>query len=110
MGPNIRRLVLWFEENDISNYHVLKRREIENYLGCEPLARAAGINSSAIRPEDNSDAWFDFKEAVKREKGFYDENKITVKAYRDLDIGVRKKIFAEENETIFAAIKEFLSR
>ena len=109
-GANIQRLVSWFDENGISNYYVLKRREIENYLGHESLARAAGINSSAIRPTGDGKAWFDFKEAVKREKGFYDENKITVKAYRDLEVGTRKNIFAEENETILAAIKDFLSQ
>lgn len=108
-GPNIQRLVSWFDGNGISNYYVLKRREIENYLGHESLARAAGINSSSIRPVGDSGAWFDFKEAVKREKGFYDENKTTVKAYRDLDAATRKKIFADENETIIDSIRKFLS-
>ncbi|MBH0182795.1 MAG: AAA family ATPase [Nitrospira sp.] len=109
-GANIQRLVSWFDRNDIANYYVLKRREIENYLGHESLARAAGINSNSIRPTEGSEAWFDFKEAVTREKGFYDENKITVNAYRGLDQNSRKNIFSEENASIFAAIKEFLSQ
>jgi len=110
LGANIQRLVSWFNENGIANHYVLQRRKIENYLGCEPLAKAAGINSSSICPVENGEAWFDFKEAVKREKGFYDENKITVKAYRDLDQNNRKNIFRDENAGILASIKEFLSQ
>jgi hypothetical protein len=79
-------------------------------LGHEPLARAAGINSNSIRPTEGSEGWFDFKEAVTREKGFYDENKITVNAYRGLDPSRRKNIFSEENVRILAAIKGFLSQ
>lgn len=109
-GANIQRLVSWFDANGISNYYVLKRREIENYLGHESLAQAAGINSSSIRPAEGTEAWSDFKGAIKKEKGFYDENKITVKAYRGLDQNSRKNIFSDENVGILAAIKEFLSQ
>ena len=110
MGSNIKRLVSWFDENGILNYHVLRKREIENYLGADSLAQAAGINASSVRPVAGSEAWFDFKKAVEAEKGFYDENKITVKAYRGFDVGTRKKIFGDENEEIIGSIREFLSR
>jgi hypothetical protein len=108
MGQNIERLVSWFNEKHISNYYVLRKREIENYLGAHQLAKAAGINVGSIQPVAGSESWFDYKKAVENEKGFYDENKITVKAYRELAVTVRKTIFADENQTIIDLVKGFL--
>lgn len=100
--------IRWFKERGISNYIVMGRREIENYIGHDAVAEAAGIHPSKIRPMPGQELWQDLKRAVKDQIGYYDERKITVGAYELLDLDRRKGLFREENSSFLEAIGAFL--
>lgn len=108
VGSNIQRLVNWFKANGVTNFYVLNKREIENYIGYEAIAIAADINSYKIKPPVGREKGVDLKAAVEKELGFYDENKITVNAYKSLAEGKRKQIFNDENDAIIARLRDFV--
>lgn len=108
LGADMERRVQWFGARGLKNYYVLKRREIENYIGYERIAEAAGVHPSKIRPPERTEKWWDIKAAVQRVLGFYDEMKFTVAGYRLLTETQRKQLFADETEEILKALKTLL--
>ena len=110
-GPNIRKLVNWLDEKNIENKYVLKKREIENYIGAEALAEtsAVNVNTTSIQPPPGASDYFDFKAAIKDQKGFFDEVKMTVGAYNCLAEERKKKLFLDENLEVVTKLQSFLS-
>jgi len=110
-GPNIRALTRWLDENKIETKYVLNKREIENYIGVDAIAAVSTINVNArhISPPTGALDYFDFKEAVKNQKGFYDEMKMTLPAYRSLPEEKKKNLFGSENNAILEKLRVFLS-
>jgi ABC-type branched-subunit amino acid transport system ATPase component len=77
-GDDMRRLVRWLTENGIL-HHVLARRELENYLDVDGIAKAAYVHSSVLRAPPGHEEWFDIKTAFEKCKGYrYDERRLSV--------------------------------
>lgn len=109
MSSAIRSRVKWFDDNGIYNYVVMKRRELENYVGHEAIAQIIGVHPSRIGPAAGHERWHDLKKAVKACQGFYDERKITVSAYKSLQVERRRSLFGDENDEILRRIREFVA-
>lgn len=107
-GKNIKQLVGWFDEEEIKNYYVLEKREMENYLGHEAMAAALGINHGKIKPVAGTENFCDHKAVVKAEQGFYDESKTAWNAFETFPENKQKDIFASENGALLGLIRKFL--
>lgn len=108
VGAGIRQRQKWFATNKIQHSYVLRKRELENYIGHDAIAKAAGIHSSQIQPPTGTEDYFDLKAAVKKVLGYYDEKKISVQAFNGLPAEKRRCLFDEENEVVKEKIRTFL--
>ncbi|MBK8253654.1 MAG: AAA family ATPase [Polyangiaceae bacterium] len=109
LGRGIQERVRWFKKQSIEQYLILGRREIENYVGWEALASAANIHPDRIHPPAGFELFFDFKQAIKKELGYYDEKRISVGAYLKLPSDRQKYLFEGENDAIVAQLRKFLN-
>lgn len=110
VGTRIQRHLDWFTERGIDNVHVLGRRELENFIGHEAIAQAAGVQPRRLAPPEGAkEKWYHFKAATERVRGApYDAKKISVEAYMSLDSTQRMRLFAEENAVILGRLRDFL--
>jgi energy-coupling factor transporter ATP-binding protein EcfA2 len=108
IGDGIRERLKWFTDHDITQYVVLRRREIENYVGCAAIAKIANVNLDRVRPTPGHEDFFDIDQAFKRESGSFDKRRISVEAYRSLDSQQRRLLFDDENEALVARLRAFL--
>ncbi len=69
MDAHVRRLITFFREKDIANFHVLRRRELENYLDRDKIAEVAGMHSSVLRAVPGHEDWQDVKAQYQRAVG-----------------------------------------
>jgi ABC-type branched-subunit amino acid transport system ATPase component len=104
-----RRRLEWINRLECAHF-VLKRRELENYIGHTALAVGAKVNEAQLRPPEGVDeSWIDFKEQVKAAlgTGVYDERRITVGAFNALSTDDQRNLFKTENAALLEAIKRF---
>ncbi|MES1174029.1 MAG: AAA family ATPase [Myxococcales bacterium] len=107
-SPEVTRLVRWLSDNNIENRYVLRRREIENYVGVDSIAEVAGVHPNILRGTPGHEDWHDIKSVFAAKVRPYDERRISVGAFERLDSEQRRRLFGEETEEILAAFRTFL--
>jgi hypothetical protein len=105
----IEERVEFFVESSIDQFIVLTRRELENYIGYEAIARAANVHPESIRPLTDPRYW-DLKQAIQRTKGAYDPMHISIPAFDSLSHESKKKLLRDENDDVLSRLKSFMAR
>jgi hypothetical protein len=107
-SPAIDKLAGWLTSNTVAHY-ILERREIENYIGADEIARAAGLHPSAISAAPGTEDWHDIKEAFVRVRGHqYDERRLSVAAFGALDGKRKQGLLGAETVALLSKTRAFL--
>jgi ABC-type branched-subunit amino acid transport system ATPase component len=107
-SSDIAKLAGWLSENAVPHY-VLRKRELENYVGHDAIARMAGMHPATLQPLAGTDDWHDIKSAFQKERGFPYEGRRTVEAFQGLTAAQQKTLFGGETEAMLAELKRFLA-
>ena len=107
-GFENKRFSNWCKEHNVKNVFFTKRRELENYIGHEAIAKVLKIHPDTIKPL-NENKWFDLKAAVKKIKGAYDEKRVTIGAFDELTDNEKRDLFKDDNDELKQLVASFIA-
>jgi ABC-type branched-subunit amino acid transport system ATPase component len=109
MSVDIQRLATWLGENSVPHY-VLRKRELENYVGADAIAKVADVHPADLRSASGGDDWFDIKAAFARRRGYpYEERRLTISAFDSLSPADQRNLFSGETGAILSGLRLLLN-